>query len=85
MLDFAIATGLAATTVGVMEYLKGFIPAKMRAKVPSWVYRLTLAGAAVGVSWGQPVPEILLVLSLAQIGYEAFVKFLKSKVAGSGQ
>ena len=84
-MDVVIIAGLSATVVGFMEYLKGFIPEDKRSKVPPFVYRIVLAGIAVGVSFikgGETNMIILNAISVAgfsHLGYEGLVALIKSK------
>lgn len=86
MLDIAIIIFLAGTTVGVMEYLKGFIPVDKRKVVPAWVYRLALLFVSIGVAFakGGDINTVLInalsLVGVSQIGYASIVEKLKLKI-----
>lgn len=88
-MDWTIILGLAPVVVGIMEYLKGFIPKESRDKIHPSVYRLALAGLSAGVAifYGGDfvVLHALAITAMSQIGYEAFIRYIKKMVENKGQ
>ena len=73
--DWLLLVGASISVVGVIEYLKGFVP-----KAPSWLWRVTLPPVALGVAFAadggpfQIATNSLALLAMAQIGYAVLIQ-----------
>ncbi len=73
--DWLLLVGASISVVGVIEWLKGFVP-----KAPSWLWRAVLAPVALGVAMAldsgpfQIATNSLALLAMAQIGYPVLIQ-----------
>lgn len=74
--DFTFLIAASVSVVGVVEWLKGFLPIS----VPTWVYRAVLlpvsaiVAVAAGGSVFQIASNVLAMLAVTQISYPVLVQ-----------
>jgi len=85
--DWFLIVSAAVVSVGVMEYVKGFVTVKAGAKpVPSWVWRLVLlvicAGVAAAMDGGlsQAMTNALALVAVAEVGYPVLIQLPKAAI-----
>ncbi len=75
-LDFVFIVGASVSVVGVVEWIKGLLPAN----IPSWVYRAVLLPVSITVAVAadggvfQVATNSLALLAVTQIGYPLLIQ-----------
>lgn len=80
--DWTLILAVAFAAIGIIEYIKGCLPA-----APSWVWRVAQPAAclvlAVGFAMLPPfISTAALALALSQIGYQAIIETVKRRIGG---
>ena len=80
-IDFVYLVAAAFGAIGVLEYIKGFVP-----NAPTWVWRVALLPICAGVSLAgdggvfQVATNGVLLLALTQICYDLIISSVKKLI-----
>lgn len=79
-MDWGKILEISVAIVGILQWLKGLLP-----KAPTWVWALASAVGCLGLAAAVIYlpPWVLLgvvALAVSQLGYEAILQFIKSKI-----
>ena len=80
-IDFVYLFAAAFGAIGVIEYIKGFVP-----NAPGWVWRVCLPLVCFGVAlagdggWFQVGTMAILLLALTQICYDLIISSVKKLI-----
>lgn len=79
-MDWTKVAEIAVAVVGLIEWVKGLIP-----KAPTWVWAVASGFGCLGIAAAAiylPAWVLLglVALAVSQLGYEAIVQFIKSKI-----
>lgn len=80
-MDWSVVAQIAVAIVGLIQWFKGLFK-----KAPTWVWAVASALGCMGIAAAVVYlpPWVLLglvALAVSQLGYEAIVKFIASKIA----
>jgi hypothetical protein len=76
--ELALWIGGAVTVIGLIQWIKGFVPAT----VPTWIWAAAAPALAIGYALA---PDFVRtgagILAVSQIGYETIIQAIKQSLA----